>query len=399
MRAELRALPPAAWILFAGTFVNRFGSFVFVFLTLYLVGQGYSPAQAGLGVAGYGAGALAAALAGGVLADRLGRRNAIALSMAGSASAMLALWRAESLGAILPLVVVAGFFAELYRPAAGALIADLVPAGRRVPAYAAYRLAINAGFAAGPASGGLIAKESFGWLFVGDAITSVVFGVVALVALPHGGRTARGEEPRFALLRSVRRDRALVALLVAAAISSFVYMQTSTAVPLHVREAGFSVGVFGALMSVNGLAIIVFELPLTSVTRRLPIRPLLATALLLVGAGFAATGVAESIPALAATVVVWTLGEMAWGPNATAYVADLAPPGLQGRYQGALGFAYAVALVPAPVAGAALYGWHPPVLWTLCLALGAIAALLVLTLGRPTADAADTVGAWTSSRV
>ena len=355
--------------------------------------NGYSPAEAGFGLAGYGAGSLAASVVGGVLADRFGRRNSIVLSMAGSAAAMLALWRADTLGTILALVVVAGFFAELYRPASSALIADLVPAGRRVPAYAAYRLAINAGFAAGPAVGGLMAEESFAYLFVGDAISSLVFGAVALFALPAGGRTPRGEEPRFALLRSVRRNHAVAGVLFAAAVSSFVYCQTAVSLPLHVRDAGLSVAVFGALMSVNGLVIVFFELPVTSITHRLPVRPVLAVALVLVGGGFAATGLAEGVVALAATVFVWTLGEMAWGPNASAYVADLAPPGLQGRYQGALGFAYTVALVPAALVGAALYGWRPPVLWMLCLALGTFAALVVLLSGRSPSDRGDTVAA------
>jgi MFS family permease len=183
-------------VLFAGTFVNRFGSFIFVFLTLYLIEQGYSTTEAGLGLTGYGLGGLGAALAGGLLADRIGRRNAIVLSMTGSGAAMLALWQADSLEAILPLVIAAGFFAELYRPASGALIADLVPAGRRVPAYAAYRLAINAGFAAGPAVGGLLAEDSFAWLFIGDAASSLAFAAIALVALPTGPRSARAQEPR-----------------------------------------------------------------------------------------------------------------------------------------------------------------------------------------------------------
>src|SRR5581483_6577219 len=69
-------LPPAAWVLFAGTFVNRFGG-----LVLSLRQRGYSAAEAGLALSAYGAGSLAASAAGGHLADRIGRRNAIALSM------------------------------------------------------------------------------------------------------------------------------------------------------------------------------------------------------------------------------------------------------------------------------------------------------------------------------
>ena len=62
----LRELPPAAWVLFAGTFVNRFGSFVQVFLVLYLTDKGYSGLQAGLTLGSYGLGHMA---------DRLGRRT------------------------------------------------------------------------------------------------------------------------------------------------------------------------------------------------------------------------------------------------------------------------------------------------------------------------------------
>ena len=45
--ATLRQLPPVAWVLFAGTFVNRFGSFVQVLLVLYLTDKGYSGLQQG----------------------------------------------------------------------------------------------------------------------------------------------------------------------------------------------------------------------------------------------------------------------------------------------------------------------------------------------------------------
>ena len=103
---SLRALPRAAWVLFAGTFINRFGGFVVPFLTLYLTGQGYSVTAAGLAVSAYGAGNLFASLVGGHLADRLGRRETIVLSMFGAAAAMLLLSQAHA----LPLIVGADVF-------------------------------------------------------------------------------------------------------------------------------------------------------------------------------------------------------------------------------------------------------------------------------------------------
>ena len=84
-------MPRTAWILFAGTFVNRFGTFVLPFLTLYLTKRGYSAPQAGLAVASYGLGGIGAVTLGGLAADRLGRRNTIAASMFGGAAFTLLL--------------------------------------------------------------------------------------------------------------------------------------------------------------------------------------------------------------------------------------------------------------------------------------------------------------------
>src|SRR6187431_2461907 len=96
MLANLRSLPRAAWVLFVGTFINRFGGFVVPFLTLYVTRQGYSVAAAGLAVSAYGVGNLCASFLGGHLADRLGRRDTIVLSMFGAAATMMLLSQAHS---------------------------------------------------------------------------------------------------------------------------------------------------------------------------------------------------------------------------------------------------------------------------------------------------------------
>src|SRR5437588_10526915 len=81
LREDLRALPRGAWILFLGTFLNKFGTFVLPFLAIYLTRLGYSLAAAGLATAAYGIGSLGASILGGYLADRLGRRKNIVFSM------------------------------------------------------------------------------------------------------------------------------------------------------------------------------------------------------------------------------------------------------------------------------------------------------------------------------
>jgi MFS family permease len=377
LREGIRSLPRPVWILCAGSFVNRFGSFVAVFLVLYLRSRGYSIAEAGLVVGFYGVGNVLAAGAGGWVADRLGRRNAIALSMFSSAATLLALSQAEWLPLIMALTLLAGLTGEMYRPASSALLTDLTPPGDRLPAFTLNRLAINLGFAVGPATAGLLAERSFFLLFLGDAITSVVFGVIALVALPEGVRSRRSEERRGEAVRTMLGDRAFALFLVASVLGAFVYFQGQTTFPLHVTESGLSDSDYGLLISLNGIAIVFLELPLVAITRRFAARPVLALGSLLVGLGFALNALANDLPELALTVMIWTLGEIVYAPVASAYVADIAPEHLRGRYAGAWGLTWGLAFVAAPVLGSAVFAWNQNALWLLCGLLGVAAALLL----------------------
>src|SRR4051794_37678157 len=115
LRQNLRALPRGAWILFFGTFLNKFGTFVLPFLAIYMTRLGYSPAQAGLAIGAYGIGSLAACLIGGYLADTIGRRKTIVLSMVSVAFAMLGLSQVHSLPMIILFSGLAGLTGETYR--------------------------------------------------------------------------------------------------------------------------------------------------------------------------------------------------------------------------------------------------------------------------------------------
>jgi MFS family permease len=388
LREGIRSLPAPVWILSAGTFVNRFGSFVAVFLVLYLRDRGYSIAEAGLVVSFYGVGNVIAAAVGGWTADRFGRRNALALSMFSSAATLLLLSQATSLPLIIVLTTLAGLTGEMYRPAAAALLTDLTPAGERIPAFALNRLAINLGFAAGPAVAGLLAERSFFLLFLGDALTSAAFGVIALTTLPEGVRVRRGEERRGEAVRTMLRDRAFLFFLMSSVLGAFVYFQSQTTFPLHVRASGLSDADYGLLISLNGLAIVLFELPLVAITQRFPYRPVLTLGSLLVGLGFALNAFANELPELALTVLIWTLGEIIYAPVASAYVADIAPEHLRGRYQGAWGLTWGVAYVFAPALGAAIFAWSSDGLWLICGLLGLAAALLLIAARPPGVQAA-----------
>lgn len=376
-------MPRSAWVLFAGTFVNRLGTFVLPFITLYLTRNGFSAPQAGLAIAAYGLGGLLSQIVGGLLADRIGRRNAIALSMLSTGALTLALWRAETLALIYPLMFGIGCMGELHRPASGALIADLLPSEQRVTAFTLYRLAVNVGWAGGLALGGFLAEESFDLVFVGDAATSIAFGVISLVALPHGTRTTRREEAHLPTARSsILADRGFLLFLGAVLITGAVYSQNVSTMPLHIREAGYSPSTYGLLQSLNGVIVVFAELPVIAWTQRHERLRMVALGELLIGVAFASLLFADTLPLLVAMIAVWTFGEMIESPMASAIAADRAPAHARGRYQSAFGSMFGVAWIFGPMLGTLTFAVNPAVLWTACGVLGVVAAALSLAAGR-----------------
>ena len=376
LRENLKALPRGAWILFGGTFINRFGTFVMPFLAIYLTRSGYSAAQAGLGVSAYGAGHIVASVLGGHLADRIGRRFTIVLSMFLSAAMMLALSQARTFPMILLLTFLVGLGGELYRPAATALLGDLVQPEQRIAAFGMYRWAINLGFAAGPATAGFLADRSFFLLFAGDAVTSFLYGIVALFALPRGFRPEKKEEKPAEALRFALRDRTFMLFLAATLCITWIEFQTLSTLPLYIQSLGYSTSTYGWLISLNGVMIIIFELAIIAFTQRHAPQPLIALGYLLTGIGFALTGLATQIPALIATVVIWTIGEMIYAPVTGAFVTSLAPERYRGRYMGLWILTWSVGMLLGPYLGTLLYGYNRSYLWIACGIAGTVGAVL-----------------------
>jgi MFS family permease len=382
---NLKALPRAAWILFGGTFINRFGTFVMPFLAIYMARTGFTPAQAGLAVSSYGAGHIFAAMLGGYMADRIGRRYTIVASMILSAVSMLALSQARAYPAILILSFTTGLCAELYRPAATALLGDLVPPEQRIAAFGMYRFAINLGFAAGPATAGFLANKSFFYVFLGDAVTSLLFGVVAFLMLPHGNRSQGHDEQPAEALRVAVKDRALLYFLAATLCLTWVEFQLHSTLPLHISRLGFAPSTYGMLISLNGALIVVFELLITAWAQTKRQQPLIAIGYALSCIGFAMTGLAKGIPMLAVTVVIWTVAEMIYAPASGAYVSTLAPERYRGRYMGLWHSTWSAGMVLGPAMGTWIYERSPPALWWTCFALGIAAAGLALVKPRQAA--------------
>jgi MFS family permease len=119
------------------------------------------------------------------------------------------------------------------------------------------------------------------------------------------------------------------------------------------------------------------ELPLTRLTRKFPARRVMAAGYLICAAGFALNGFAHTIPALVLCMVIFTIGEMITMPTGAAYLAELAPPDMRGRYMGVAGLTWATALIIGPISGMKLFAAAPTVYWIVCATAGVFAAMAI----------------------
>lgn len=381
LRPRVGGFPRPFWVLWAGTLLNRLGTMVEPFLGLYLTSmRGLSLAQAGVTMAVLGAGSLAGQLAGGLLADRLGRRATLTLATVGTGAAMLALGYAQGLPAILAAALVLGLLLDMYRPAAQAMVADIISPAERPRAFGLLFWAINLGWAVAMVLGGTLAQQGFLWLFWIDALTCAAFGLLVWRAIPET-RTRDARAERTGGFGRVLRDRVMVGYVLVTLIYTFVLMQGMTTMPLAMKQDGLGPRSYGLAIAANGALIIIVQPLVNAWLARRDHSLVLVAGFALVGVGYGLTSLASSLAAYTATILVWTLGEIIAASVLQAVVADLAPAGLRGRYGGLYGMAWSGGFLLAPLGGTQLLGaGGAPALWLTCggLALAAAAAQLAL---------------------
>ncbi len=326
----LRALPRPVQILIAGTFVNKAGTYIVPYLTIVLMRDfRLSPIQAGMAVAAYGFGSLVSILVGGQTADRLGRRSTMLLSLFGSGLLALCLGFAPNLHAFVVLLLGFGFLADLFQPAASAIVTDLVPPDQRKVGFAGLRLAINLGFAAGVVVGGFLVDWDWRFLFWGDGLSTLAYGLVILFFIAE----TRPKRQEGEVAASPFHDPAFLRLVAGGSAFPFLMFAVMTVLPITLTEgASYPSRTYGYIVGLNGILVAMFELP---VAARLPTASRLTLAaggLVVAALGAALNGAPPSLPIYVAAILLVTAGEIVMMPQLSATVADWAPRLSRGRY-------------------------------------------------------------------
>ncbi len=406
-------LPSTVHILCLGSFINRVGSFVMLFLTIYVSEElGMGKAFASYCIGAFGVGSILSALLGGQLADQIGRRATMIIALFGGASILASLSFIQNGYVFMGCLFVFALIIEMYRPAASAMIGDVASSEQRPHAYSLMYISFNLGFAIAPPLGGWLASKSFQWLFWGDALTSAMYGMVVFLLLreTHPRRQSRslpsmqvqearhsGDSPDASAealatsetlkqldaqlqakphvpevtvadaFRHIIRDVNFLLFCFCSLITSIVFMQAFVTLPLYVRSMGFDEQQFGFMICVNGAMIVLLQLPMTHWLSRFNRIYVLLAGELLLAVGFGVTGFVSSAATIVGAIMLWTLGEIFQAPYKPTIVAELAPVALRARYMGIFNISHAASIaIGAPLGGEVLARFGPKVLWPAC---------------------------------
>ncbi|MDX3386623.1 MFS transporter [Streptomyces niveiscabiei] len=375
-RESVSGLPREFWWLWTSTLVNRLGAFVATFMALYLtLDRGYSASYAGLVASLHGLGGVVSSLAGGVMADRLGRRPTLLIAQLSTAFSVALLGFMTDPVAIAGVAFLVGAASNASRPAVQAMMADIVRPEDRVRAFSLNYWAINLGFAVSSAGAGLIAEVSYLAGFLIEAGMTFVCAIVVFLKLPESRPAPKAQEAgEDVSLSTVVRDRRFMSLVGLSFLVALIFQQGAVGLPVAMGEAGFSPADYGTAIAVNGVLIVVLQIPVTRfIEHRDPVR-LLVISSALAGYGFGLTAFAGSVGVFALTVCVWTLAEIVNAPTQTGLVVRFSPTQGRGRYQGMYTLSWSAAALIAPLmSGLVIDRLGADWLWGVCAVVGTVA--------------------------
>jgi MFS family permease len=378
----LGRLPRPVRLLVLGTFVNKLGTFIIPYLAIVLRREFHlKETEVGALMMVYGLGSIVSILIGGHFADKFGRRSTLLLSLFGSGALAIALGFFPSIRTFIPLLLLLGFVADLYRPAASAIISDLLSSDQRALGFAALRMAVNLGFTLGVVTGGLIADWDWRVLFFGDGLTTLLYGVIVLAFI---GETRPEEAPSGPRAESPFLDRVYLQVVFVGFVFCLVLFNHVTVLPLTITvSAGYPARAYGLLVGVNGLLIALFEVSIVARLRGFKRLRVAALGVTLAGVGFALTGLVLHWAWFLVTVLFWTAGEILTVPQQMAFIADWAPPASRGRYMSVFQASWSLSFALNPILFFPLHARLGEALfWPLMLVVMAPGILLLLRLDR-----------------
>ena len=394
--ARLRDLyaeyPSQFWMLLGATFIDSLGgALLFPFFTLYVTAK-FSVGMTEVGLI-FGAFSLSSVVGntiGGGLTDRFGRKGMAIFGLLASASSSVLMGFVESFEYFTAVAVLVGLFAHVGGPARQAMIADLLPAKQRAEGFGMFRVIHNLAVTIGPAIGGLLATQSYLWLFLLDALASTITaGILAVKLRETMPERAEGEVPEttaqtFRGYGRVLADGPFLLFLAATSLMVLVYTQMNGTLAVYLRDVhAIREQGFGYILSLNAGMVVLFQFAITRRIEGMPPFLVLSAGTALFIVGFGMYGFVSAYAWFLLAMAIITVGEMLTAPVGQALAARMAPDRMRGRYMAIYGFSW---MLPSAagiyLAGLIMDNYNPDLVWYAAGLVALIPTLVFLAMHR-----------------
>ncbi|WP_422360955.1 MFS transporter [Reichenbachiella sp.] len=354
------------WLLALITLINRAGTMVVPFLSLYLTASlGYSLSQVGWVMTAFGVGSILGAWLGGKLTDLFGYYKVMLASLIGAGVVFIVVQYLNDFWFLTGGVFVLMLVADMFRPAMYVSIRAYSKPENNTRSVTLIRLAINLGFSFGPAMGGLIiATMTYGSLFWIDGITCLVASILLYMLLNEkDGMPITDEKANGQKSQSAYSDLPYLIFLAIVFLTAIVFLQMFATVPVYYKTVHLlTEGQIGLLLGMNGMLIFLFEMPLINWLEksRISKATVLLVGTLILGLGFLVFNLSEWVGILVISMFFITLGEMLIFPFANSFAMERSQRGKAGEYMALFPIAFSAAHIVGPNIGMQLienYGY------------------------------------------
>jgi predicted MFS family arabinose efflux permease len=363
-------LSRSTWLLSLIMLINRSGTMVVPFMTLYLTSDkmGYSIGQAGFVFGLFGAGAFCGAWFGGRLTDKIGFYPVQMITLIGGGILFIILGQMKAYPLICAFTFLLSFVNEAFRPANSTAIAFYSKESNRTRSYALNRLAINIGWAVGSSLGGIIAKYNYQLLFWVDGFTNISAALLMWFFIkPVNFKTHQQKTTEPIVIRPAYRDRTFMLFIIVAVFFASCFFQVFTNLPVYFKkDLHLSEPYIGLLMAINGVIIALVEMVLVyKLEGRRKSLIYISSGVALIGFSFLVLN-AQSAGVIIALVMIiaFTFGEIFSMPFMNSYWISRTQNSNRGQYAAMYTMAWSAAQTLGPMSGAQLaqhYGFA--VLW------------------------------------
>lgn len=379
------------WLLGIVMLINRSGTMVLAFMTLYCRHLGFTTKQGGFVVAIYGIGSLAGAFLGGRITDKFGFYYTQFTSLFFGGILFITLGQMRSYEMICICTFFLSMVNESFRPANAASIAHYSTAKNRTQSFSLVRLAINVGWGIGVALGGFLASVNYHLLFWTDGFTNIAAATSLLIILPKvtlpQQKQTLDQVSKKTESISPYRDKSFLQFLFLTVLFAICFFQIFTTIPIYFKE-GLHLDEFsiGTVMAINGILIAIVEMVLVfKLEGRKPYLLLMCYGSVIMGTAYLILNlpIGNGLIIALASMLVITVAEMTGMPFMNSYYISLSSDQNRGQYAGMYTMAWSLAQVIGSGTGAIMastFGFFN--LWFIVASLCFITATGYYTLQR-----------------